>query len=120
MVIDEGVLFKTTENAYIQAKKELLEQFNLHTIISLPAGVFANAVASGTGPKTSLCSLTARSTRPGIRRHQGYLVLRSSGCRLQSHQDTASDCRQRSSDCLKKLADGSYLLVLACECVRYR
>ena len=35
-------------------KKELLEQFNLHTIISLPAGVFANAVASGTGPKTNL------------------------------------------------------------------
>lgn len=54
MVIDEGVLFKTTENAYIQTKKELLEQFNLHTIISLPAGVFANAVASGTGPKTNL------------------------------------------------------------------
>lgn len=54
MVIDEGVLFKTNEAAYVQTKKELLEQFNLHTIISLPAGVFANAVASGTGPKTDL------------------------------------------------------------------
>jgi type I restriction enzyme M protein len=54
MVIDDGVLFKTSENAYVQAKKELLEQFNLHTIVSLPAGVFANAVASGTGPKTDL------------------------------------------------------------------
>lgn len=54
MVIDEGVLFKTNEGAYIQTKKELLEQFNLHTIVSLPAGVFANAVASGTGPKTDL------------------------------------------------------------------
>lgn len=54
MVIDEGVLFKNSEGAYVQTKKELLEQFNLHTIISLPAGVFANAVASGTGPKTDL------------------------------------------------------------------
>ncbi len=54
MVIDEGVLFKTNEGAYVQTKKDLLEQFNLHTIVSLPTGVFANAVATGTGPKTSL------------------------------------------------------------------
>lgn len=54
MVIDEGVLFKANENAYVQTKKELLEQFNLHTIVSLPTGVFANAVSSGTGPKTDL------------------------------------------------------------------
>ena len=54
MVIDEGVLFKANENAYVQTKKELLEQFNLWAIVSLPAGVFANAVASGTGPKTNL------------------------------------------------------------------
>lgn len=54
MVIDEGVLFKTTEGAYVDTKKELLEQFNLYAIVSLPAGVFANAVPSGTGPKTSL------------------------------------------------------------------
>ena len=54
MVIDEGVLFKATESAYVDTKKELLEQFNLHTIISLPVGVFANAVAAGTGPKTNL------------------------------------------------------------------
>jgi type I restriction enzyme M protein len=54
MVIDEGLLFKANDGAYIQAKKELLEQYNLHTIISLPTGVFANAVASGTGPKTNL------------------------------------------------------------------
>lgn len=54
MVIDEGVLFKTNERAYVDTKKELLEKFNLHTIISLPAGVFANSVSSGTGPKTDL------------------------------------------------------------------
>ena len=54
MVIDEGVLFKTTESAYVDTKKELLDHFNLHTIVSLPVGVFANAVAAGTGPKTNL------------------------------------------------------------------
>ena len=54
MVIDEGVLFKNSERAYVDTKKELLEEFNLSAVISLPAGVFANAVASGTGPKTDL------------------------------------------------------------------
>lgn len=54
MVIDEGVLFKTGENSYVQTKKELLEGFNLYAIVSLPAGVFANAVSAGAGPKTSL------------------------------------------------------------------
>lgn len=54
MVIDEGVLFKANEGSYVQTKKELLEEFNLWAIVSLPAGVFANAVASGTGPKTNL------------------------------------------------------------------
>ena len=53
-VIDEGVLFKSTERAYLETKKDLLENFNLYAIVSLPAGVFANAVASGTGPKTDL------------------------------------------------------------------
>jgi type I restriction enzyme M protein len=54
MVIDEGVLFKTTERAYIETKKELLEEYNLYAIVSLPAGVFANVTSSGTGPKTNL------------------------------------------------------------------
>jgi len=53
-VIDEGVLFKTNERAYVETKKDLLENFNLYAIVSLPAGVFANAVANGTGPKTNL------------------------------------------------------------------
>jgi type I restriction enzyme M protein len=54
MVIDEGVLFKASERAYLDTKKELLEEFNLYAIVSLPAGVFANVVSSGTGPKTDL------------------------------------------------------------------
>ncbi|MBI5410020.1 MAG: N-6 DNA methylase [Nitrospirae bacterium] len=66
MVIDEGVLFKTTESAYVDTRKELIENFNLHTIISLPAGVFANAVAIGTGPKTYLLFFEREITETGL------------------------------------------------------
>ena len=39
IVVPEGVLFQTN-SAFTQVKQELLENFNLHTILSLPAGVF--------------------------------------------------------------------------------
>lgn len=52
IVVPEGVLFRG--DAFAQVKKELLENFNLHTIVSLPSGVFANVTASGQGPKTNL------------------------------------------------------------------
>jgi type I restriction enzyme M protein len=39
VVVPEGVLFQTN-NAFKQVKTELLDNFNLHTILSLPAGVF--------------------------------------------------------------------------------
>jgi type I restriction enzyme M protein len=39
IVVPEGVLFQTS-NAFQQVKKELLANFNLHTVLSLPAGVF--------------------------------------------------------------------------------
>lgn len=39
VVIPEGVLFQTN-NAFASVKKELLEKFNIHTILSLPSGVF--------------------------------------------------------------------------------
>ncbi len=39
---------------YLKVRKELLNNFNIHTIISLPAGVFANVTSSGLGPKTNL------------------------------------------------------------------
>jgi type I restriction enzyme M protein len=39
IVIPEGVLFQTA-NAYKNVKEELLANFNVHTILSLPAGVF--------------------------------------------------------------------------------
>jgi len=52
IVIPEGILFR--EQAFAKVKKELIENYNLHTIISLPSGVFANVSSSGQGPKTNL------------------------------------------------------------------
>jgi type I restriction enzyme M protein len=39
VIIPEGVLFQTNA-AYMSLKKKLLEECNLHTVVSLPAGVF--------------------------------------------------------------------------------
>ena len=39
VVVPEGVLFQSN-NAFAAVKKELLENFSLHTVLSLPAGVF--------------------------------------------------------------------------------
>jgi type I restriction enzyme M protein len=39
MVVPEGTLFRS--GAFAEVKRDLLEQFNLHTIVSLPPGTFA-------------------------------------------------------------------------------
>jgi type I restriction enzyme M protein len=39
IIVPEGVLFQAN-NAFTQVKRELLQDFNVHTILSLPAGVF--------------------------------------------------------------------------------
>jgi len=52
IVVPEGILFRG--DAFAKVKKELLESHNLHTVISLPSGVFANVTSSGQGPKTNL------------------------------------------------------------------
>jgi len=51
MVIDEGFLFRTNEKAFVNTKKELLEENNLFAVVSLPQGLFT---AVGTGNKTDL------------------------------------------------------------------
>ncbi|MZP28707.1 N-6 DNA methylase [Heliobacterium undosum] len=51
IVVDEGVLFRTNEQAFVQTKRKLIEEFNLWCIISLPGGVFTTA---GAGVKTNL------------------------------------------------------------------
>ncbi len=55
MVIDEGVLFRTTERAFVQTKRQLLDGCDLWCIVSLPPGVFT---AAGAGVKTNLLFFT--------------------------------------------------------------
>lgn len=50
-VMDEGVLFRTNETAFVQTKRKLLDECDLFCLVSLPAGVFVNA---GAASKTNL------------------------------------------------------------------
>jgi type I restriction enzyme M protein len=51
IVLDEGILFRTNETAFVQIKRKLLEECDLYCIVSLPGGVFSSA---GAGVKTNL------------------------------------------------------------------
>ena len=51
IVLDEGVLFRTNESAFVQTKRKLLNDCDVSCIVSLPGGVFT---AAGAGVKTNL------------------------------------------------------------------
>jgi type I restriction enzyme M protein len=53
--MDEGVLFRTNETAFVQTKRKLLNECNLWCIVSLPPKVFLNA---GAASKTNLLFFT--------------------------------------------------------------
>ena len=55
IVLDEGVLFRTNETAFVQTKRKLLDDCDLWALISLPGGVFT---AAGAGVKTNLLFFT--------------------------------------------------------------
>jgi type I restriction enzyme M protein len=55
IVLDEGVLFRTNETAFVQTKRKLLDDCDLWCILSLPPGAFINA---GAGVKTNLLFFT--------------------------------------------------------------
>ncbi len=55
IVLDEGVLFRTNETAFVQTKRKLLDECDLWCIVSLPGGAFVNA---GAGVKTNLLFFT--------------------------------------------------------------
>jgi type I restriction enzyme M protein len=55
IVLDEGVLFRNNETAFVQTKKKLLDDCDLWCIASLPGGVFN---AAGAGVKTNLLFFT--------------------------------------------------------------
>ncbi len=54
-VVDEGVLFRTNETAFVQSKRKLLDDCDLWCILSLPPGTFVNA---GAGVKANLLFFT--------------------------------------------------------------
>ena len=51
IVVDEGVLFRTNESAFVSTKEKLLDECDVYAIVSLPGGVFNSA---GAGVKTNL------------------------------------------------------------------
>ena len=55
IVMDEGVLFRTNETAFVQTKRKLLNECNVFCIVSLPPKVFLNA---GAASKTNLIFFT--------------------------------------------------------------
>lgn len=55
IVMDEGVLFRTNEQAFVKTKQKLLDECDLWAIVSLPGGVFS---AAGAGVKTNLLFFT--------------------------------------------------------------
>ena len=55
MVIDEGVLFRTNEDAFVKTKRKLTDECDLWCVLSLPGGVFS---AAGAGVKTNLLFFT--------------------------------------------------------------
>ena len=59
IVVDEGLLFRTNENAFVQTKRKLLDECDLWCIVSLPSGVFTQA---GAGVKTNLLFFTKGSS----------------------------------------------------------
>lgn len=55
MVLDEGLLFRTNESAFVETKRILTHECDLWAIVSLPGGVFSTA---GAGVKTNLLFFT--------------------------------------------------------------
>ncbi len=55
MVLDEGVLFRANETAFVKTKMKLLDECDLWCVVSLPGGVFT---AAGAGVKTNLLFFT--------------------------------------------------------------
>ena len=55
IVVDEGSLFRTNEDAFVKTKRKLLDDCDLWCVVSLPGGVFT---AAGAGVKTNLLFFT--------------------------------------------------------------
>jgi type I restriction enzyme M protein len=74
IVLDEGLLFRTNQDAFVKTKKKLLDDCDLWCIASLPAGVFT---AAGAGVKANLLFFTNRHTVSGRSCASARLILES-------------------------------------------
>ena len=82
IVLDEGLLFRANEDAFVKTKRKLLDDCDLWCVVSLPGGVFT---AAGAGVKTNLLFFT--KGQPDAQ----DLVLRSD--RHQGGQEDAADAQ---------------------------
>ena len=55
VVLDEGFLYRTNEDAFVRTKRKLLDESDVWCIVSLPGGAFTGA---GAGVKTNLVFFT--------------------------------------------------------------
>lgn len=55
IVLDEGLLYRTNEEAFVKTKRKLLDECDVWCIVSLPGGAFTG---SGAGVKTNLVFFT--------------------------------------------------------------
>jgi len=55
VVLDEGLLFRANESAFVETKRKLVDECSIWAIISMPGGVFSTA---GAGVKTNLVFFT--------------------------------------------------------------
>lgn len=55
IVLDEGLLFRNNESAFVETKRKLVDECDLWSVVSLPGGVFSTA---GAGVKTNLLFFT--------------------------------------------------------------
>lgn len=63
IVLDEGLLFRTNESAFVETKRKLVDECRVWAIVSLPGGVFSTA---GAGVKTNLVFFTKGKTTDKI------------------------------------------------------
>jgi type I restriction enzyme M protein len=55
IVVDEGLLYRTTEEAFVKTKRKLLDECDVWCVVSLPSGAFTGA---GAGVKTNAVFFT--------------------------------------------------------------
>lgn len=71
IVLDEGLLFRTNESAFVETKRKLVDECDLWAILSLPGGVFSTA---GAGVKPTCC-FSPKARKP---RKSGTTIYRTS------------------------------------------